>query len=520
MLRAGDNVIIEYRNIVHLNYEYYKPSLIPPYDNRLILDFREVKVKDIMFRGVGANMHIIGGNKIEILPNWDIDSAHRVMLLVREGIVNGKLLDLTNCLIAKLIIQPHLSMNSTLDVALCDGVTATNRAFHFQFCKDQCISKANLPQLGKIVLKSNDHDVRTLQVINGNITYELKIENNGFNWRQIAEGKTLLILLPENKKVQVLEANDLNSYTALSIPQIDKALNLEFNQQSGNLILKLKKLNKLIIIKDFYNHTLSQQLVTINLREEKINAIELHNKFTQAPKINSPYVIYDLNPITSHLKIKLSINQPNDTGKIAILDLNKVKLSGNIAFSKREQDLIIICKSANEQGEILTNNIEIVNWNIQLTNRGLLFHNNKIFNLTKCTSEQLNNLNLSLSYINPSYDECRIANYRSKREADLKIQQHYLSQPQLANSASKPSLWGESGLLAIGAIFNTIKNIAKHCLSSRLLSKLASGKEFEGDEAPKTTGYLNISGNLDADLSTALEVLEQRNSRPVNGYSY
>ncbi len=531
-LGQGNDIIIEYRNIAQPVYEYYNPSLRPPYNNKLILDFREIKLKDIIFRGVGDNMHLMSpGNKTVILPNWDIDNYHRIMLLPKEGILNNKLLDLTNCTIIQLMLQPHLSMNATMDISLCDKATVTNRGFQsFQFCKNQCISKADLPQFGKIILKNNGNATRNFKVINGNVTYGLKIENDGFNWRKVDTGQTLLILIPENKKIHVLEAKDLNNYNALSIPQIDKALNLDFNQQRGHLILKLKNLNKLIIIKDFYNHTLSQQLVTINLREESINALELHNKFTQAQVIDSPYVIYDLNPVVPQFKIKLSINQPNDTGKVAILDLHKVKKVENIAFSKREQDLIIVCKSSNDQGVILTNTIEIINWNSQLINRAILLHNGQMFNLIKCTTQQLHGLNLSL-YVDHSQDECGIERYRSKREVnDLGKQQNL--EGKVTNSGSRPALWGVERLLAIGSIFNTIKNIVEKWLSNSLpdlstaeqlpaqVVQVADSLQDKSQIFPDTRNPLpqskqqqtNTPMNLQADIITALEVLEQCNN--------
>ncbi|KAJ6644812.1 ATP synthase gamma chain [Pseudolycoriella hygida] len=408
-LGQKNNVIIEYGN--KNLYEYYKPSLQVPYSKIPIIDLRQSKMSNIVFSKDEHNLIITDGAQTISLSNWDNENYAKVMLLVQEGILNGKILDLTKCNLTQLTTQPHLAMSASLDgPSICNNSNLSYQ--NFQICKNQCITKAELPQIGQIIIKGTGK--RNFKIINDDVSYFLEIDDKGFNWR-LAEkqNKTMLILIPEDKEILILTMDVLKSYNALSIPQVKTAMELKFYQQKNSLILELLNLGKFIFIEDFYqDKLLGQQLLAINLAEEKILKQQLKERLEHAQETN-PYIIYDLNPEDEHqLDIELSINQPIDTKKIAILDLNKVNNFQDINLQKQTHNLILTCRAHNNNG---TNTIKIVNWDINPHYRAMLWHNNKIFNLTKCNAQQLENIDLTLNCLDHNQDGCTILPYRSKR---------------------------------------------------------------------------------------------------------
>ncbi|WP_375326488.1 hypothetical protein [Candidatus Tisiphia endosymbiont of Nemotelus uliginosus] len=282
-------------------------------------------------------------------------------------------------------------------------------------------------------------------------------------------------------------------------------------QQEQSLILELKELHKIIIINNFYDKILPIYSLTIQLRNEQLNTTQFYEKVAQAQEINNylvhllqgSYIIYDLNPqrpLNLIQESNIYINQPNNTGKTAILDLSKVTIIGNINFLKESDNLLIRCTTHEADGRLLGTVAKIFNWDIDQNNRAMLLHKEGLLDFTKCTTEQLATMQqLSFNNIDPLKEGCivkdivpgdvtflNIQNYsnyipsdhnlasfshRSKRDKnshakisninnldrdtiDFKssktISEHYQNQqPAVSSGASKVSSWIHPGLVWI-----------------------------------------------------------------------
>ncbi len=272
---------------------------------------------------------------------------------------------------------------------------------------------------------------KSFKVVKNDIAYELISNENGeLEVLTTHVDKVKLITIPKEKSIAILSAEELAEYKTLYMPSIEKASDLEYYRHEQKLILRVKNTDLYIIIYDFYQTGIKDEIryndINLLFANDKLDAVQVYNKVTHATSY--------LDEITHHLKKnyiifltqarlipaianntdtecdKLDINQPFDTGKKAIIDLSDTS-PDHITFQKDQEEHLLIHAvqfdgRRNHTSSAVTEKCLVAkNWDEKKEHRGIIMTNEGGVDLSNCMAAHLSNATLSF-FINNLTNNC------------------------------------------------------------------------------------------------------------------